>query len=158
MTQQERTEFQTAVASESSKKYIAQLKSGEIQPITRYTEPVVEINQTPEEKLMDAILRDPLRQHVFLRLASAEQRLHQDNLRVLKGEEPIEDTEALTAVVALLGPAFNPANNFEWTEESAAQLLLDAEELNPIGLTGLAQNAASMPTPETLPALTEGID
>jgi hypothetical protein len=75
MTVEERRTKQLREASESAKKYVAGLKSGEILPINRETDGVAETSVDDHEKQMEKILGNPLFSHLFLRYTNLEGRL-----------------------------------------------------------------------------------
>lgn len=148
---EERTAEQCRAASTQARLYVSKLKSGEVKPITRYTEPGEEERLSDEERLAQDIFHNPLKQMVFIRFTNAEARLTQTEaevrdvqLRIATPDSWGEDTsytlhqklsalkEKLTAleeVCNLLAPVFERAD-FVLTEDAAADLLARAEEFD----------------------------
>jgi hypothetical protein len=148
----EREHEQCAAASAEAKAYIAKLKSGEEQPITRFTEPGDDENLnhlSDEERTAQEILHNPIKQMVFIRYAAIEKKRDAVNDRIaeidatLDGSDattPIEDVaklqseraqltqrhEALVKAAELFVPVFTNSE-YELTEEAAADLLIAAE-------------------------------
>ena len=63
---------QISRASQESKKVVADLKTGEAECINRYTDPGVEVEMDEHATLVDAIIKNPLKQGLFLIYAEAE--------------------------------------------------------------------------------------
>lgn len=90
-TTEERHREQTATAIAESKAYVAKLKSGEIQPITRSSEPGEEEILSDEEKLAQEILHNPIKQFVFMRYASVEARRDAIGRRITEINRKLDD-------------------------------------------------------------------
>ena len=101
---EQRERYQLVQKASESQTIIADLKAGRVNFINRYTEPQIEIEQTPEEKLMEAILTDPLMQDLFLRYSQAEREGDTEVAALLaplfSPEAPVVDEEAHLALVA----------------------------------------------------------
>jgi len=69
---------QVSRASEQSKQVISDLKTGKAECINRYTDPGVEVPQDEHANLVEAIIKNPLKQGLFLIYAEAEKRTMHD--------------------------------------------------------------------------------
>ena len=67
-----RLAHQIARASEQSRQLVADLKSGKAECVNRYTDPGVEVPQDEHATLVEAIIKNPLKQGLFLIFAEAE--------------------------------------------------------------------------------------
>lgn len=133
-------------ASEQSKAVVASLKAGETECINRYTEPGTEVEQDDHAELVEAIIKNPLKQGLFVIYAAAEkQMMHKGisqggllaaaSLAVegVGGDEALcqdkECTECATArkVVDILAPIFS-APDFPLSEEGYTKFMQDVKE------------------------------
>lgn len=127
---------QCALASKNAKYFVEKLKSGEIQPINRVSNPGEERVLTEEQKIADEIVHNPIKQMLFLRWTHAEKCA--ENLRIRayadQGElghlDLIRLAEQYEQIASLLAPVFHTAD-YVVTEEAAHELLMQAEELVP---------------------------
>jgi hypothetical protein len=71
---EERLKAQLATASQNSLEDCHDLLTGKLEPINSYTEPKVEVQLDPHAAVMEAILRNPLKQELFIIWAEAEER------------------------------------------------------------------------------------
>jgi hypothetical protein len=71
---EERLEDQLEEASEDALDACRALQQGELEPINSYTEPTVEVQLDQHAAVMEAILRNPLKQELFLVWVEAERR------------------------------------------------------------------------------------
>ncbi len=79
--QREATQLQNATAVAQER--IAALKSGAAKPITRYTEPQVEIEMDAHAVLVNEILTNPLKKDLFMIYQAAEEDNDQDVVKIL---------------------------------------------------------------------------
>ena len=71
-TYDQRHKSQLEFASRDSRKICKALKNGEIQPVTRFTDPEVELNLTTEQRIAQELHRNPLKAELYLMYADAE--------------------------------------------------------------------------------------
>jgi hypothetical protein len=71
-TFEKRQNQQLNVLKIESSNHCKDLKAGRVQPITRYTDPEVEIELTAEQVLINEILHNPLKQSLYLLYTDAE--------------------------------------------------------------------------------------
>ena len=76
MPYEDRLKDQLVLASTNALDMCQDLLDGKLEPINSYTEPKVEVQLDPHAAMMEALLKDPLKQELFLIWASAEDRSH----------------------------------------------------------------------------------
>jgi len=142
---EQRLAEQTARASEESKKVVQELKTGKTLCINQYTEPAAEVDQDAYAALVDAIIKNPLKQGLFLIYAAAEKEMMHKGIsgegllatsalavEEAIGEESIckdkECTECALArkVVDILAPIFS-APDFPLSEEGYEKFMKDVQ-------------------------------
>jgi hypothetical protein len=69
---EERQAEQLSTASTKAHNTFDKLISGELQPINQYTEPEVDVQLDPHATIMEAVLKNPLKQELFMLWAEAE--------------------------------------------------------------------------------------
>ncbi len=143
---EERLAEQIRRASEQSKAVVASLKTGETECINRYTEPGTEIAQDAHAELVEAIIKNPLKQGLFLIYAEAEKQImhkgiSQGGLLAASSlaTEGVGGDEALCTdpncrdcilpkkVIDILAPIFS-APDFPLSEEGYAKFMQDVQE------------------------------
>lgn len=141
----ERLEAELARASQESKKLVQGLKNGEIECINQYTEPASDVEQDAHAELVEEIIKNPLKQGLFLIYAEAEkQTMHKgvssggllaaSSLATegVGGEEAICTDPACTEcdvakkVVDILAPVFS-AVEFPLSEEGYQKFMQDVK-------------------------------
>jgi len=137
---------QLARASQESKSVVAELKTGKAECINRFTDPGTEVQQDAHAELVEAIIKNPLKQGLFVIYAAAEkQMMHKGisqggllaatSLAVegVGGDEALcqdeECAECATArkVVDILAPIFS-APDFPLSEEGYTKFMQDVKE------------------------------
>lgn len=81
---EERLAHQLNMSKVEAAAHCQALKSGILQPITRYTDPEVEIPLTPEQQMLDEILHNPLKQSLYLLYTDAEREGWEQIVEILK--------------------------------------------------------------------------
>lgn len=79
LTFEERNKGQLSLASAKAHDTFEKLASGEIEVINQFTEPEVDVQLDSHAEIMQAILRDPLKQELFMMWVEAEKRSGDDN-------------------------------------------------------------------------------
>lgn len=126
-----REQEQCGEAIVKSREYVAKLKSGEIEPINRETDPGEEIVKSEEWKIADEIQNNPIKQMLFLRLTSVEghfDRLKRDFISV--GDPLSEDRrEELLEhwLRAVEDPNYTIVTNYPVEAEDSQRLQVIAE-------------------------------
>lgn len=90
---EERQAEQLTSASNKAHETFAKLETGETQVINQYTEPEVDVQLDPHAEIMQAILKNPLKQELFMMWVEAEKR---SNAGVVE-EHELGSTEWLVA-------------------------------------------------------------
>jgi hypothetical protein len=139
---------QVSRASEQSKQVIADLKVGKAECINRYTDPGVEVPQDEHANLVEAIIKNPLKQGLFLIYAEAEKRtmhneghvtgilaassLAAEGLDNVGDDGLCKDSNCAACVIPkkvidILAPIFS-APDFPLTEEGYTKFMQDVQE------------------------------
>jgi hypothetical protein len=100
---EERLKEQLAVGAKKAQDMVAGLKDGSIQPINQDTDPTAEVELDEHAKIVEEIMRDPLKTELFMLYVDAEKRGN-------------------TAVAELLSPVFSSAE-YDLTVEHYFELL-----------------------------------
>jgi hypothetical protein len=137
------TDLETRLAVElgslkqASQAHVAGLRDGSIEPINRVTDGVAEDTNTPEQLLLDAIARDPIKQDLFVRLITVEKELAELTDRALAFMADCdalyqvqERIKKLQIMQSLLAPCFESIDQVI-TEEAAGKLVEQVVFLNP---------------------------
>lgn len=90
---EEREKTQLATASQKAHDTFAKLATGEAKVINQFTEPEVDVQLDPHAEIMQAILKNPLKQELFMMWVEAEKR---SNVGVVE-EHELGSTEWLVA-------------------------------------------------------------
>ncbi len=133
-------------ASQQSKAVVASLKTGETECINRYTEPGTEVEQDAHAGLVEAIIKNPLKQGLFLIYAEAEKQTMHKGVSMggllaasslategVGGEEAVctdpdcQDCILPKKVIDILAPVFS-APDFPLSEEGYAKFMQDVQE------------------------------
>ena len=117
---EERLKAQLAVSSQNALEDCHDLQTGKLEPINSYTEPKVEVKLDPHAAVMEAILRNPLKQELFIIWADAEERSN------ISTDE--EDKLSMSKLYSILTPVFtNP--ELHVGDEEFAEYMRQASEL-----------------------------
>ncbi len=117
---EERLKAQLAVSSQNALEDCHDLQTGKLEPINSYTEPKVEVKLDPHAAVMEAILRNPLKQELFIIWADAEERSN------ISTDE--EDKLSMSKLYSILTPVFtNP--ELHVGDEEFAEYMHQASEL-----------------------------
>jgi hypothetical protein len=118
LTVEQRNKLQCSAASASAREYVEKLKSGEEKPINRATDPGEEIEMSEEDKVMQQILTNPLKQHLFLEMARIENVIEGIQTQQTRNSERIASIQAELddpAAYVVLTPGSTEAMNQEIT-------------------------------------------
>jgi hypothetical protein len=131
----EREREQLARATEKAQQVFAGLANGDIQPINQYTEPEIDVPMDSHAQIMQAILKNPHKQELFMIWVEAERRANEDNQ---------DDTDRLNMnrLYSILTPIFTDPD-FEVDEAKFAEYMTEAETL------GLFNTAVESSTTDT---------
>jgi len=124
-TVEEREQEQLLIATQRAQETFTKLKSGEIQSINQYTEPEVDVKLDPHAVVMQAVLKNPFKQELFMLWAEAER---------LSGND-IEDNDLrmrMSKLYSILTPIFTDPD-FVVGEEEYAQYMDEADKLGFFG-------------------------
>jgi hypothetical protein len=120
-TVSERQHNQLALASSKAHDTFDRLIHGELKPINQYTEPEVDINLDAHAEIMQSLLKNPLKQELFLMYVEAERRTGDDN-------EDNTDRLNMRKLFSILTPLFTDAD-YPVGEDEYANYAAQAEEL-----------------------------
>ena len=111
------------------------LRKGEIQPINSYTEPAIDTQLDPHAAVMEAILRNPLKQELYIIWAEAERR----------STESQDDTDRLNMakLFSILTPIFTDPD-FEVGDTEYWNYMEEARKLSFYGQKALAATHKGM--------------
>ena len=131
----EREQEQLTHASQNAQNVFEALRYGEIQSINQYTEPEIDVPLDSHAKIMQAILKNPHKQELFMIWVEAERRANEDNQN---------DTDRLNMnrLYSMLTPIFTDPD-FEVSEEKFGEYMAEAAGL---GLFNTAVEASTKDT------------
>lgn len=134
-TLEQREALQIATATADAQQYVAALKDGSIQPISRDTEGTVETVLTPEEEMIQRVLQNPIAAYVFTRLHNIELRLDvaceefapmKPEIDPVTGERLPEDAARYGLmrmwIVAAIDPDYVVVTNVKYSDEDKAKM------------------------------------
>jgi hypothetical protein len=130
---EEREREQLNHAAQNAQSVFEGLKDGAIQPINQYTEPEVDVQLDPHAEIMQAILKNPLKQELFMLWVEAEKRATLGNhLEGFSNEEGLTSNDIdrlnMHKLYSMLTPIFtDPA--FVVDEAKYAEYMDEAENL-----------------------------
>ena len=109
MPYEDRLKDQLVLASTNALDMCQDLLNGKLEPINSYTEPKAEVQLDPHAAVMEALLKDPLKQELFLIWASAEDRSHNSRNEA--------DRVNMAKLYSILTPVFTDPG-FEVTDDA----------------------------------------
>jgi hypothetical protein len=128
---EEREQEQLARASTAAREVFTKLETGKQQIINQFTEPEVDVQLDPHAEILEKILKDPIRQELFLMWVDAEKRSNNDN--------PSEyDRLNMSKLYSILTPVFTDVN-FPLDEARCSEYQQQAENLGFYTLMGVRQ-------------------
>lgn len=116
---EERLKAQLSTASENALEDCHDLLTGKLEPVNSYTEPEVEVKLDPHAAVMESILRNPLKQELFIIWAEAEE-------RSAKGTDETDKLN-MSKLYSILTPVFTNPELHVGDEEFNAYLHQAAE-------------------------------
>ena len=118
---EQREDEQLDIASLKAGRTFAALETGKLKPINQYTEPEVDVPLDQHAQILEKILKDPIRQELFLMWVDAERRGNDDN--------PSEwDRLNMRKLHSILTPIFTDAD-FPLDEDRCSEYQQQAEDL-----------------------------